>query len=148
MEHSLTCSHGGFRFLRHNEIRDLTAMLSTKVYPNVRIEPELQPLTGEILSLTSANREDSSRLDIQVQGFWEEQRQDTLFDVRVFNPHTSINHYSSLETCYTGSTKKRKEDCMTNVSGRWNEAPVLPWCSLPQEAWAQLHRQSTSDWQA
>ena len=99
VEHALTCSHGGFRFLRHNEIRDLTAMLFTEVCPNVRTEPELQPLTGEILSLASANREDSARLDIRVQGFWGEQRQDAFFDLWVFNPHASSNRCSSLEAC-------------------------------------------------
>ena len=43
VEHALTCSHGGFRFLRYNEIRDLTAMLFTEVRPNVRTEPESCP---------------------------------------------------------------------------------------------------------
>ena len=66
VEHALTCSHGGFRFMRHNEIRDLTAKLFTEVRPNVRMEPEMQPLAGVILSFTSVNREDSARLDIQV----------------------------------------------------------------------------------
>lgn len=40
VEHAMTCSHGGFSFLRHNEIRDLSAKLLKEVYPNV-IEPEL-----------------------------------------------------------------------------------------------------------
>ena len=39
VEHAMTCSHGGFSFLRHNEIRDLSAKLLKEVYPNV-IEPE------------------------------------------------------------------------------------------------------------
>ena len=64
VEYTLTCPHVWFRFLRNNEIRDLTAMLFTEVCPNVRTEPELQPLTGEILSYSSASREDSARLEI------------------------------------------------------------------------------------
>ena len=36
VEHAFTCSHGGFRFLRHNEIRDLTAKLFTEVCHNVK----------------------------------------------------------------------------------------------------------------
>ena len=71
VEHAFTCSRGGFRFLRHNEIRDLTAKLFTEVCPNVRIKPEPQPLTGESLLYTSANRQDSARLDIRAQVFWE-----------------------------------------------------------------------------
>ena len=83
-------------------------MLFTEVCPNVRTEPELQPLTGEILSLASANREGSARLDIRVQGFWGEQWQDAFFDVRVFNPHTFSNRCSSLEACYRKHNKKKR----------------------------------------
>ena len=57
----MICSVSG-----HNEIRDLTAMLFTEVCTNMRTEPELQPLTGEILSFSSANRVDSARLGIRV----------------------------------------------------------------------------------
>ena len=72
-------SYGRFSCLRHNEIRDFTAKLFREVCSNVRIESELQPLTGESLSYTSANRQDSARLDIRAQGFWGEQRQDAFF---------------------------------------------------------------------
>ena len=39
VEHALTCNRGGFSFLRHNKIRDLSAKLLTEVCPNVGIEP-------------------------------------------------------------------------------------------------------------
>ena len=108
VEHALTCSHGGFRFLRHNEIRDLTAKLLMEVCPNVKTEPELQPLTGENLTYTSANRQDSARLDVRAQGFWGEQRQDAFSDVRVFNPHAPSNRHSSLEACYRKHEKEKR----------------------------------------
>ena len=38
VEHALTCNRGGLSFLRHNEIRDLSAKLLTEVCPNVGIE--------------------------------------------------------------------------------------------------------------
>ena len=79
-----------------------------KVCPSVRIEPELQPLTGESLSYTSANRQDSARLDIHAQGFWGEWRHNTFFDVRVFNPHASSNRQSSLESSYWKHEKEKK----------------------------------------
>ena len=47
----------------------------TEVCSNVGIEPELQPLTGENLTLCMANRQDEARLDIRAQGFWGERRQ-------------------------------------------------------------------------
>ena len=52
VEHALSCPKGGFPSIRHNEVRDLTAILLTEVCHNVSIEPDLQPLTGEQLSLS------------------------------------------------------------------------------------------------
>ena len=40
----------GFPSIRHNEIRDLTANLLTEVCNDVCIEPDLQPLSGEVLT--------------------------------------------------------------------------------------------------
>ncbi len=48
-EHALSCAKGGFPTIRHNEIRDLTADLLTEVCNDVRIEPDLQPITEETL---------------------------------------------------------------------------------------------------
>ena len=36
--------------MRHNEIRDVTANLLTEVCHDVRSEPELQPLSGEVMA--------------------------------------------------------------------------------------------------
>ena len=82
--------------IRHNEIRDMTASLLFEICHGVQTEPDLQ-LTGEALSLQTANRQDNARVDIQAQGFWGERQQDTFFDVRVFNPHAFSNRHSSLE---------------------------------------------------
>ena len=56
VEHALSCSRGGFPSIRHNEIRDLTAELMSEVCYGVGIEPGLQPITEEHLSLGSANK--------------------------------------------------------------------------------------------
>ena len=68
VEHTLT--KGGFPTLGHNEVRDIAAQLLSEVCTEVRIEPRLQPLSGEQLHLDSANREDNARLDISENGFW------------------------------------------------------------------------------
>ena len=41
VEHALSCPKGEFPSIRHNEIRDLLAMLLTEVYSQVAVEPEL-----------------------------------------------------------------------------------------------------------
>ena len=53
--HAMICPKGGFPTIRHNEVRDLTADLLTEVCHDVEIEPRLQELTGEHLSLRTAN---------------------------------------------------------------------------------------------
>ena len=49
---------------RHNEIRDETTSLLKDVTSNVKIEPNLQPLT-EVMIEGSANINDNSRLDVK-----------------------------------------------------------------------------------
>lgn len=70
VQHALSCNKGAFPIIRHNEIRDLTAKLLTEVSHYVTIEPTLQPITNESLSLATANSSDGARLDIATDGFW------------------------------------------------------------------------------
>ena len=80
----MTCKKGGFIHMRHNELRNFEAGLLNEVCRNVAIEPRLLPLTGEVLSLSSANTEDNARLDIKARGFFRE-GQTAYFDIRVTN---------------------------------------------------------------
>ena len=101
VQHVLSCPRGGFPIIRHNELRDLTAHLLTEVCHDVRTEPDLQPLTGEILSHTSANSSDGARLDIAVNGFWGGRFERTYLDVRVvFNPLAASNSNTDIAKCY------------------------------------------------
>ena len=52
---------------RHDNIRDMLTEMVDDVASDVRIEPPLQPLTGEILQETGANREDEARLDVALR---------------------------------------------------------------------------------
>lgn len=83
----------------------MTANLLTEVCSNVCIEPDLQPLTGEVLRNASSNQQDGARLDIAANGFWGGRYQRTYFDVRVFNPQAPSNRQTSLSACY-----KKQED--------------------------------------
>ena len=90
VEHALSCAMGGYPSIRHNEIRNLTATLLTEVCNDVCIEPELQPVTDEVLMGATANLQDGARLDIAANGFWGGTFERTYFDVRVFNPHAPL----------------------------------------------------------
>ena len=67
LEHTLSCPHGGFPSIRHNEIRNITAHLMSEVCHNMGIEPTLQPLSGETMSYQTANSTDGARLDVKAQ---------------------------------------------------------------------------------
>ena len=99
VEHALSCPMGGFPTIRHNEVRDLTANLMTKVCHDVCTEPTLQPITGEAFSVASAIIEDGARLDVAASGLWGGRFERAFFDVRVFNPHAPSNR-KPLPTCY------------------------------------------------
>ena len=68
--HAMVCQHGGLTFVRHNDLRDITAGFLSKVCSDVAIEPPLQPLTGEVITPKTANRQADARADIYARGFW------------------------------------------------------------------------------
>ena len=87
VEHALSCAKGGFPSIRHNEIRNLTATLLTEVCHDVCIKTRLQPVSNKTLAGSTANRQDSARLDTAASGFWGGDFERIFFDIRVFNPH-------------------------------------------------------------
>ena len=89
--HALSCAKGGFPPIRHNEIRDLTATILTEVCNDVCIEPDLQPITDEVLRGATANTQTGVRLDIAANGFWGGTFERTYFDVWIFNLHAPSN---------------------------------------------------------
>ena len=107
IDHALSCAKGGFPIIRHNEIRDLTATLLTEVCNDVRIEPDLQPITEETLRGATANIKDGARLDISANGVWGGRFEKTYFDVRVFNPHAPSNK-GPLTACYNKHEREKK----------------------------------------
>jgi len=70
IEHAFSCSNGAFPTIRHNDLRDLIADLLSEVCHYVFTESSLQPLTGESLSLHTANCDAGACLDIKASGFW------------------------------------------------------------------------------
>ena len=86
VDHAMVCRHGGLTFIRHNELRDLTAEWLQEVCHDVTVEP---PLNGKLITPSSANCSNTARADIHARGFWG-RRQGALFDVRVFHPTRCI----------------------------------------------------------
>ena len=85
LELALSCPKGGFPSIRHNEIKDLMANLLSEVCKDVCIEPDLQPLTGEVLTGASSNVQDGldvARLDIVANGVCDGRFERTYFDAK------------------------------------------------------------------
>ena len=63
--HALNCNKGGFVTIPHNNLRDFEADMLSKIVNDVETEPELLPVTGEIIEELSGN---ASRSDISARG--------------------------------------------------------------------------------
>ena len=105
-DHAMQCINGGFVHKRHDRIRDALAKLLDDVAYDVRIEPPLEPLTGEGLPDTS-NKKDEARLDIAARGFWQEGAM-AFFDVRVFNPFAKTHSKKTLEAIFDFHEDEKK----------------------------------------
>ena len=111
VEHALSCPNGAFPSIRHNDVWDMTAALLSEVCLNVSNEPSLQPLSGESLSLASANPDSSARLDRYlasgVAGI-------SFFDVRMFNPLAPSNQSNPYRQ-HEAAKRRQYEECVREI---------------------------------
>ena len=138
VEHALSCSSGGFPIIRHNEVRDLTASLLTEVCHDVRVKPDLQPVTGEMMTGSTSNTNDGARLDIAVNGFWCGRFEKTYMDVRVFNPHAPSNRNTSIVQCY----RKHEQEKRRSYDQRIREIEHVSFTPLVLSATGGLAKQA------
>ena len=106
-DHAMQCPLGGYVIRRHNNVRDLFASLLNEVANEVRIEPNLQPLSGETLP-NGANCEDDARLDVAARGFWQRCEM-AFFDIRVFNPFAKSHLKNSLDSVFRSNETSKKK---------------------------------------
>jgi hypothetical protein len=107
-DHAMQCQLGGFVIRRHNALRDMFAKILDEVAHEVRIEPPLQPVTGETLNPGTLEAEDAHP-DIAARGFWQKYEM-AFFDVRVFNPFAKSHLSRNLEAVFRTSETEKKTD--------------------------------------
>jgi len=115
VDHAMNCPRGGFPTLHHNELRDFTAAVLIEVCGSVRVEPPLQPLTGETLRFATANRQDEACVDVAATRFWGCKRQK---NVKVFNANASSyrgTQVSSLYRRFEREKQRRYEQLIREV---------------------------------
>ena len=82
--------------------------LVKEVCKDVRLEPALLPVTGEILPAES-NRTDGARSDVSALGFWNPLSR-AFFDIRVFNPQAQTNWQKQIPDMYLHHEKQKKRE--------------------------------------
>jgi hypothetical protein len=105
-DHALQCPLGGYIMRRHNRIRDLFAKILDEVTNEVRIEPPLQPVTGETLK-PGTLLDENAHPDIAARGFWQ-QYEMAFFDIQVFNPFAKSHLNRNLEAVFRSNETKKK----------------------------------------
>ena len=81
INHALSCKKGPYVCFRHNKIRDLEAEFMREVCTDVKIEPELIPLTNIQLS---GNDSKKARTDVSGIGVWAPFER-SFIDVRIIH---------------------------------------------------------------
>ena len=94
-------------YIRHNDLRDLTANMMSEVRKDSEIEPKLTPLSGEELRAKTSKNSKEVRVDIRTRGFWEQEEQ-AFFDLRVFDPNVCRYHNESLQQCHVMNEQEKK----------------------------------------
>ena len=89
----LSCKH-------HNDIRNLTATLLSKVCHDVQTEYQLQLICGDVLHHRSVVVKNNATVDIRAAEFWQCSHHKTSFDVRVFNSFAATNCSSTLAVTF------------------------------------------------
>ena len=109
IEHALSCRYGGLPIRRHNEVRNLLASCLRKAGCDTAIEPQLQPLSGEVFLRQTTTTDQEARLDIKANGFWGEGSEEAFFDVRVFNPFASSYRSLPIPSVYARHEKEKRD---------------------------------------
>ena len=106
IQHALSCKKGGFISLRHNHLRNITATLLKEVCKDIRVEPQLEELTGEILHPSTITGNEA-RLEICARGFWQADQM-AFFDARV------CKRYVNQEISKTYEVNEREKKKLYN----------------------------------
>ena len=104
---------GCFVSIRHNDLRDLTGIVS-EVCKDTEIKPKLLPLSGEELHERTTNRSNEAGLDIRARGFWNRRRQ-TFFNIRVFDPNACRYLSRSLQQRHIMNEREKKRSYIERV---------------------------------
>ena len=85
LDHSQICKLGGFIHMRHDGPKELFGELCAEVCYDVKVEPDLLPLTGEKFDHKTAKVAPDVRSDVRARGFFSKE-QNAFFEFRIVYP--------------------------------------------------------------
>ena len=106
INHCLSCKRGGYVHIRHNAVRDTFAELIGEVCKDVRVEPQLLPVTGEDLPFGTI-LEDGARSDVSAVGLWQPLSR-AFLDIKVCNPFAQTNSAMQIDRMYKHHEQLKK----------------------------------------
>ena len=120
--------------MRHDAVRNSVHDLVKDVCRDVKIEPPLLPVTGEILP-EGSNIKDGARSDVSALGFWNPLSR-AFFDIRVFNPQAQTNWTKDIPAMYSHHEhlKKREYNARILEVEKGTFTPLVFSCSGGAEA--------------
>ena len=129
IHHCLTCKAGGYVHIRHNAVRDTFAEVLKEICKDVQIEPQLLPITGEVLP-PGSNVADGARADVSAVGLWQPLNR-AFLDIRVFNPHAPTNAAKEIDQMYSHHEKEKKRQYNSRIIEieKGTFTPVIFSCS-------------------
>ena len=77
-----------------------------EVTSNVKVEPALQPLSGDEIK---GNQSDEARSDISARGFWI-RGQRAFFKIRVFDPNAQLSPKENPAKYYEINEQEKKRE--------------------------------------
>ena len=113
INHCLTCKLGGYIHIRHNTVRDTFGDLLKEICKDVKLEPQLLPITGEILP-AGTNVADNARADVSAVGLWQPLSR-AFLDIRIFNPFAPTNAAKDIAQMYSHHEKSKKREYSARI---------------------------------
>ena len=103
----MNCKKDGFTSTRHNDLRDLTANMMSKVCKDTETEPKQTPFSWTKLQGRMLNISSEVSVDIRARGLWV-QGQQAFFELLVFNSNACHYRNESLQQCHVMNEQEKK----------------------------------------
>ena len=107
IQYSISCKKGGFIYTSHDDLRELTANIMSRVCKDTETEPKLTSLSGEELQSRTSNNSSEVKVENRTGGSWERGQQ-ALFELRIFDPNACCYCNKSLQQCHAMNEQEKK----------------------------------------